>query len=118
MIPVYRSVDSAPSSRSIALVCPPFNLNTHLLQPAAAADAVVSQANVYIPEQPGVTFTNTLLVTKLVPKGVVFAFLAGAYLVNVAVKQPSSHWRDLETAQRLWEETSSQIQKALDNQTM
>ncbi|DBB15688.1 hypothetical protein WJX82_002856 [Trebouxia sp. C0006] len=43
---------------------------------------------------------------------------SGAYLVNVAVKQPSSHCRDLETAQRLWEETSSQIQKALDNQTM
>ncbi|KAL0030577.1 hypothetical protein WJX79_005883 [Trebouxia sp. C0005] len=43
---------------------------------------------------------------------------SGAYLVNVAVKQPSSHCRDLVTAQRLWEETSSQIQKALACQTM
>ncbi len=44
--------------------------------------------------------------------------VVGAYLVNVAVKQPSSHCRDLDTAQRLWEETNSQIQKALASQTM
>ena len=60
MIQVYRSTDSAPSNCSVALVCPPFNLNTHLLQPAAAADAVVSQANIYIPEQPGVTYHQDL----------------------------------------------------------
>lgn len=38
---------------------------------------------------------------------------AGAYLVNVAVKQPSSHCRDPAVAERLWEETDRQIKAAL-----
>lgn len=38
---------------------------------------------------------------------------AGAYLVNVAVKQPCSHCKDPAVAARLWDETDLQIKAAL-----
>ena len=42
-----------------------------------------------------------------------FGSTAGAYLVNVAVKQPSSHCRNPAVAERLWDETDRQIKVAL-----
>ena len=58
-------------------------------------------------------FLSGCLICTFGLQSIRFGTDAGAYLVNVAVKQPSSHCRDPAVAERLWDETDRQIKAAL-----